>query len=771
MTGAGQSGVLQRSISVVTWLLLDMLIVMGSYALALWLRFDGKVPNESWHQLAWAGPLIGLAYILAYQILGVYRTAWQYGGIRDAVMLAVAVALVTAGVLAVDALLPHRPIPLTVIVISAAFIFLFHAMLRMLPRAWSAPWLLTVDSAVQPQRVLIVGAGETGQNLARELHSRSQPYLPVCFVDDDPSLKGKRIHRVPVGGNRYDIPALIEKHRISLVALALPPELAPGLQELLAILEPSKVRVRIVPGVADAMEGRGHQGELRDITMEDLLAREPVGVNEQECSHAVKGKVVLVTGAAGSIGSELSRRILDLHPAAIHLLDTNETALHELRLDLLQKASPDVTIKNWLSTITSSARINEVFQATHPQVVFHLAAYKVVPMMEDHPDQAFETNVLGTLNVFEAAQAVEAEQVVLLSSHTAVNPASVYGASKRIGELLVSSMPASRTRFCAVRLTNVIDARGAVLGRFVRQIQHGEPISVTHPEMARYFLTINEVASLTIQAAALSRGGEIFLLDVGDEIRIEELAQRLHRLQGLEPRIIYTKPRPGEKLRENLTGEFETPRPDRPSQGHGGRVRPQVLRRRAPRRNSRARDRPSPPPCHNSRQAARPRPHRPRGADGSPAPASARRRRTAPHRGARAHETAAGGPEAMSEKSTFNQLTPEERYVIEFKGTEPPFSGEYEGFFEAGVYVCRRCNAELYRSEDKFEAHCGWPAFDDEVPGAVKRLPDPDGMRIEIECANCGAHLGHVFLGERLTRKDTRHCVNSLSMKFVPAPK
>jgi FlaA1/EpsC-like NDP-sugar epimerase len=180
----------------------------------------------------------------------------------------------------------------------------------------------------------------------------------------------------------------------------------------------------------------------------------------------------------------------------------------------------------------------------------------MIPVMEEHPDQAFENNVLGTLNVFEAAQAVEAEQVVFLSSHTAVNPANVYGATKRIGELLVSSLQ-GRTRFCAIRLTNVIDARGAVLARFERQIQLGEPIPVTHPEMARYFLTMNEVASLTIQAAALSKGGEIFLLDVGDEIRIEELAQRLYRLRGMEPQIVYTQPRPGEKLRENLTGEFE----------------------------------------------------------------------------------------------------------------------------------------------------------------------------------------------------------------------
>ena len=345
------------------------------------------------------------------------------------------------------------------------------------------------------------------------------------------------------------------------MALALPAEIASGLQELLEIIEPTKVPVRIVPSLGEVMQGRARRGELREITMEDLLAREPVQIDEGQCLSAIKGKVVLVTGAAGSIGSDLVRKLLDYEPEAIHLLDHNETGLHELRLELQQKAPRAITVKNWLTTITSSERVREVFQAARPQVVFHLAAYKLVPMMEDHPDQAFETNVLGTLNVFEAAQAAEAEQVIFLSSHTAVNPASVYGASKRIGELLVSSFR-GKTRFCAIRLTNVIDARGAVLGRFTHQIQQGLPISITHPEMARYFLTINEVASLTIQATALSRGGEIFLVDVGEEVKIGDLAMRVIRSQGLEPGqdidIVYTGARPGEKLRENLTGEFET---------------------------------------------------------------------------------------------------------------------------------------------------------------------------------------------------------------------
>ncbi len=541
---------------------LDIGIVFASYALALWLKFDGNVPDESWRQLAWAGALIALAYISAYQILGVYRTAWQYGSVRDALLLAFAVAIVTVGILVVNALLPKRPIPLTVNVISAAFIFLFHALARMLPR------LSIIASPGQAldnprQRVLIVGAGDTGQLLAWELtHGQARPYRAVCFVDDDASLRGKRVHGIPVVGGRYDIPAVIKKHAIELVAIALPPESTHRLQEILALCEPAKVPIRLVPGLSEVMEGRAQRGEMREITMEDLLAREPADVDEVACQEAIEGRVVLITGAAGSIGSELSRLVLSFNPSALHLVDTNETALQELRIELNSKAPPTCRIKPWLSSIIDRQKLQDIFEASRPQVVFHLAAYKYVAVMEEHPEQAFETNILGTLNVFEAAQAIGAERVAFLSSHTAVNPSGVYGASKRIGELLVQSMPESRTNFCAVRLVNVIDTKGAVLALFARQLQGGGPISVTDPEVARYFLSVNEVARLVIQAATLSNGGEIFLLDVGDEVRIHELAERLIRSRGMEPgkdiEIIYTGLRPGEKLREDLTGEHET---------------------------------------------------------------------------------------------------------------------------------------------------------------------------------------------------------------------
>jgi FlaA1/EpsC-like NDP-sugar epimerase len=558
---SGATGWVRRARLLFLSLILDLAIVIGSYALALYLKFDTQVPNESWHQLLWAGPLIAFAYILAYQSFGVYRTAWQYGSVRDALLLALAVGVVTAGILTVNLLLPKRPIPLSVNVISAAFIFLFHAMARMLPRLWNAAASSPAPDAPQ-QRVLIVGAGDTGQLLAWELqHNRGQPYRAAAFVDDDAALRGKRVHGIPVRGSRYDIPSVIEKERIDLVAIALPQATAPVLQEVLLLCEPFNIPLRLVPGLSEIMEGRAHRGEMREITMDDLLARSPLDVDEDVCRQTIEGRVVLITGAAGSIGPELARRVAALKPAALHLLDINETGLYELRNELRQKAANGALIKAWLCSITDRTQLADVFEESRPQVVVHLAAYKIVPMMEDHPEQAFETNVVGTLNVFELAQEVQAEQVVFLSSHTAVNPASVYGASKRVGELLISSMVRQRTRFCALRLTNVIDAKGAVLSLFARQIQGGGPVSVTDPEVARYFLTAREVAGLVIEGAAISRGGEIFLVDVGEEVRIGDLAERLIRSNGMEPgkdiEIVYTGLRPGDKLRENLIAEHE----------------------------------------------------------------------------------------------------------------------------------------------------------------------------------------------------------------------
>ena len=535
---------------------------MGSYAAALALRFDANVPGESWRWLSFAVPLIALGYIFANIVFGVYRTAWQYGSVVDVFNLGLAVSVVTVLAFGVNVMLEHRPIPLSVNLISGALIFLFMGLVKLSPRLTAGTALPFLGWGAPAKRVLIVGGGRTGQLLARELlHNRQWNYRPVCFVDDDPQKRGVRIHGVPVLGNRYEIPTLAQKHNIDLVALAIPSAGAEALHEVLAMCEAAKVPVRTMPGVPEIVSGRAKAGELREVTVDDLLSRDPVNLDRERCFHTLHDKSVVITGAAGSIGSELGRLIASFGPSALHLVDSNETGLHELRVEL-QRLEPNCQVRPWLASIADRGRTEQVFAAARPHVVFHCAAYKHVPLTQENPDQAFQVNVVGTLNVFRAAQRWRAERVVFLSSHTAVNPSSVLGATKRIGELLVKAMGGTgRTSLCAVRLTNVIDSRGSVLTTFWRQIQGGGPVSVTHPDVARYFLTVHEVAALIVQAAAQSNNGEVVVLDVGEATRIVELAEKMIRARGMVPgrdvEIVYTGLRPGEKLREDLVGPDE----------------------------------------------------------------------------------------------------------------------------------------------------------------------------------------------------------------------
>ncbi len=543
-------------------LAIDFVIVMGSYAAGLLLRFDAHVPRESWHWFLWAVPVIAAAYLLSNLVFGVYRTVWRYGGTVDAIYLALSVSLVTIGVFGVNAMLRHRPLPLSVNLISGAIILLAMGLVKLAPRLISGDDTpLRGWGGRRTQQVLIVGAGSTGQLLAGELlRNRHWQYRPLGFVDDDPHKLHTRIHSVPVLGNRYDIPSLVDKHSADLVALAIPSASGASIHELLAICESTHVPVRMVPGLDAIVSGKAKPGEMREVTIEDLIERDPVDIDKQGCHDLIAGRSVLITGAAGSIGSELARRLLSFGPASLHLFDANEGGLHELRVELSQR-SEDCQIRPWMGSIGDRNKVFQVFEAARPHVVFHSAAYKHVPLLEENPDQGFFVNVIGTLNILQAANEVGTEKVIYLSSHAAMNPSSVMGATKRIGELMVRSLGQRGTTFAAVRLANVIDSRGGVVSTFWRQIQKGGPVSVTHPDVARYFLTVHEVASLIIQVALVAEPGGIYVLDVGEEIKIADLAERMIRAKGMEPgrevEIVFTGLRPGEKLRDDLLGEGE----------------------------------------------------------------------------------------------------------------------------------------------------------------------------------------------------------------------
>ncbi|MPZ22591.1 MAG: SDR family NAD(P)-dependent oxidoreductase [Dehalococcoidia bacterium] len=539
--------------------ILDILVVFVAFALGLLLRFDGSVPGDSWEWYAPASAIYGALFVGAAWSLGIYRTAWRYGGIPDVLNLVKVTAIPTLfGFVALLFITP-RHIPLSVVLIAGMLVFLGAATLKMSPRL--ALWMPMRGVPAASQRLLIVGAGATGQLVAREFGSNPQwRFRPVAFLDDDPKKQRQTVHGLPVVGTIRDLPAVVGRLGVDVVALALPSADPSVLREAVAVCQAIGVAVRMVPGLDTVVSGEARASDLREVTVADLLGRDQVQIDYTLCIESIKGKRVLVTGAAGSIGSELARQLARLEPASLHMVDTNESGLHEVYSSLIENA--DCEIRVWIASITDQAKMARVFAVARPQVLFHAAAYKHVHLMEEHPDEAFAVNIVGALNVFELAHRNGLDEAVFVSTDKAVNPVGIMGATKRIGELIVRALGAeSATKFCAVRFGNVLGSRGSVVSTFTRQIDEGGPVSVTDPEMARYFLSVEEAVSLVIQAAAFAEQGNVYILDMGEEVGIDELARRMIRLKGYEPdrqiEIVYTGSRPGERLHEVLVGDSE----------------------------------------------------------------------------------------------------------------------------------------------------------------------------------------------------------------------
>jgi FlaA1/EpsC-like NDP-sugar epimerase len=403
------------------------------------------------------------------------------------------------------------------------------------------------------QNVLFAGAGTTGQMLAREfLQHPEWGYKPLGFVDDDRRKQSTRIHGLEVMGTRDDIPQLATARRVDVVALAMPSATGATIRDFVGIAQKTGAAVRTVPGVPEIVHAGGAP-TLREITVDDLLARPPAEIDAAACASVLRGREVLITGAAGYLGQELARSLLQFGPAVLHLLDTNESGLYEMQRDL---KSEGIDARIWITDIVDRARLERTFRAAKPQVVFHTAAYKNIPVMEGHPEAAFHVNVVGTMNICLAADAVGAERLVFVSTNKAAELDSVYGATKRIGELLVVALGReSATKFCAVRLHNVMGSRGSVVPLFLRQIERGGPVQLSHADATRHFMSPPESIRLLIQAAALSQQGQVLVLDLGEEVKIADLAEKLIRLRGYQPgkdiKIVYTGLRPGEQVRED----------------------------------------------------------------------------------------------------------------------------------------------------------------------------------------------------------------------------
>jgi FlaA1/EpsC-like NDP-sugar epimerase len=539
--------------------IIDIILVNIGFYGSLYLRFDGRVPAnylESYGELVLPFTVILIA---SFFLLGLYNRLWQYASIGELVSVIMAVTLGTVINIALLYFIMQGgqlPLPRSILPISWLLNIFLIGGSRLL-------WRLVRDYGLKPiqqsdgRPVLIVGAGATGVLVAKELkrHYNGEINL-IGFVDDDPSKKNTKVLGVQVFGGREILPELITQYSLEEIIIAIPSVEGSVIREIVAMCEKSNVKLKILPGIYDLIEENVTVNQIREVEVEDLLGREPVKVDLESISSYLKGQVILVTGAGGSIGSELCRQILKYTPSKLLLLDNCENNMYDIEMEL-RNNYPYIDIVAFVKDIKDKRAINQIFAEHQPYVVYHAAAHKHVPLMEANPEEAIKNNVMGTYNVAQAADKFGAKKFVLISTDKAVNPTSIMGASKRLAEIIIQYIDkTSKTNFVAVRFGNVLASRGSVIPLFKKQIAEGGPVTVTHPEMVRYFMTISEAVELVIQAGVLAKGGEIFVLDMGEPVKILDLAKTLITLSGLEPgkdiEIVFTGIRPGEKLYEEL---------------------------------------------------------------------------------------------------------------------------------------------------------------------------------------------------------------------------
>jgi len=543
--------------------LLTVGIFVFAYLGAYLVRFEFFIPVEFQSLIKVTLPLVLVSKTLAFAVFRLDRGWWRYVSIRD-------VRPVTAGVTfgsvvfaaACPVLLPHLHVPRSVYLIDWGLTLMLVLASRYVIRVGRE----TLGRRRFPgadRRVLVVGAGAAGQMIVREIRENpSLGMIEVGFIDDDRAKRRTRIDGVPVLGRHEDIPELCEEHDIDEIAIAIPSASPSLLRHILDHCKDVKATARVLPGVGDLIGGKVSVRALRNVDLEDLLGRDPVPLDADLLHRDITDRTVMVTGAAGSIGSELCRQIARLSPVRLILFEIAESPLFDLEMEMREKF-PALGLVPVIGDVRDRGRVEEAVRAHRPAVIFHAAAYKHVPMMEIHPVEAVKTNVLGTRIVAEAAASCGVERFVLVSTDKAVRPTNVMGATKRVAELVIHNMDGEgrATVFVAVRFGNVLGSVGSVVPIFRKQLETTGKLTVTHPEASRYFMLIPEAAGLILQAGAMGEGGEVFVLDMGEPVKIVDLAKNLIRLSGKElgvdAEIVFTGLRPGEKLHEELIVEGE----------------------------------------------------------------------------------------------------------------------------------------------------------------------------------------------------------------------
>lgn len=541
----------------------DLIAVALTWGLAFALRFNFEVPTDflasANRSLIWVVPLFGGLFFA----FGLYRGLWRFASLSDMQHILAAVGSGSALVVVAVVFLGLGPIPRSVMVMHPLLLVLMMGGSRFAYRSWKEHRLYG-PAKMRGQPVLVLGAGEAADSLLREMQ-RSGHWYAVALVDDNPAKRGRRLHGLSVSGPLSNVAEIAAKYGVKHVVMAMP-DARPGVRRAAAeTAAVAGLTVMTMPSYDDLLAGRLSVSNIRKVELEDLLGRDAVSLNDAGLMNLLGGQRVLVTGAGGSIGSELCRQIARFTPSCIVLVDASEFALYQID-ESLQLTFPAVKRHCWAADVRDAERIAEIMSAEQPSVVFHAAAYKHVPLMEDvNAWQAVRTNALGTLTVARAAVAASVTRFVMVSTDKAVNPTNVMGATKRLAEVLCAAVGAgSATRFITVRFGNVLGSNGSVIPKFREQIARGGPVTVTHPDIVRYFMTIPEAAQLVLQAGLMGQGGEIFVLDMGEPVRIVDLARDMINLSGFSEediRIEFSGLRPGEKLYEELLADDETTLP------------------------------------------------------------------------------------------------------------------------------------------------------------------------------------------------------------------
>jgi len=555
------------STRLIFFLVIDVILITLSVFLAFLLRFEGIIPSQYFEEgTLFRVVVLTLVFCLpTFYFFRLYSFSWTYASANELISLVKAVALSFIFLsVSIFLLKSFKGFPRSTIFVSYFLIFILCGSIRFSRRVYLE--LFKKGKTIEEkERTLVVGAGDAGEQISRNiLASKGSPYSLIGFVDDGSAKQGLTIHGIKVLGKITDIKEVVDGHNIKEMIIALPSAGTGAIKKAVELGRKAGLqKIKIVPPIGEIINGEVSLRNIREIQVEDLLGREPVKLNTKAIESFINNKEILITGAAGSIGSELARQVAKFNPSLLLLLDQDETGIFNISEELKVKF-PYLKIQSLIADIRDRRKIKQIFENLKPKVIFHAAAYKHVPLMEKNSDEAVKNNIFGVKGVAEEALDNGAEKFIFISTDKAVNPTSIMGATKRIGEMICQiKNQENHTRFISVRFGNVLDSRGNVIRVFEEQIKRGGPVEITHPDMKRYFMTTSEACLLVMQAGEIGQGGEVFVLDMGKPIRILDLAREMIQLYGFEPDkdipIVFSKPRPGEKFFEEiLTAEEET---------------------------------------------------------------------------------------------------------------------------------------------------------------------------------------------------------------------